>query len=121
MEEGASEGAEGSDELAGIAALKSGPGKLQEKLLERRIRLRRGAGTRISGVGCQWTPIALAKRLKTIELHIKRTLDSQIESRIMRGRYRVVKRHKSDIGVSFCNWVIGSSGDRVIEVHNRSL
>ena len=29
MEEGAGEGAEGQDELAGIAALESGPGKLQ--------------------------------------------------------------------------------------------
>jgi hypothetical protein len=57
LEEGASEGAEGPDELAGIAALKSGPGKLQEKLLERLVRLRRVAGTRISGGGCQWAPI----------------------------------------------------------------
>jgi len=54
MEEGASEGAEGPDELAGIAALKSGPGKLQEKLLEGLVRLRRVAGLRISGVGCQY-------------------------------------------------------------------
>jgi hypothetical protein len=58
MEEGASEGAEGPDELAGIAALESGPGKLQEKLLEGLVRLRLVAGTRISGVGCQWAPIA---------------------------------------------------------------
>jgi hypothetical protein len=58
MEEGASEGGEGQDELAGIAALESGPGKLQEKLLESLVRLRRVAGTRISGVGCQWAPIA---------------------------------------------------------------
>ena len=54
MEKGASESAEGSDELAGIGALKGGPGKLQEKLLERLVRLRRIAGTRFSGVGCQW-------------------------------------------------------------------
>jgi hypothetical protein len=39
MEEGAGEGAERSDELAGIAALKSGAGKLQEKLLEGLVRL----------------------------------------------------------------------------------
>jgi hypothetical protein len=58
MEEGASEGAEGPDELAGIAALKSGTGKLQEELLESLVRLRHVAGTRISGVGCQWSPIA---------------------------------------------------------------
>jgi hypothetical protein len=58
MEEGASESAEGPYELAGIGALKSGPGKLQEKLLERLVRLRRIAGTRFSGVGCQCAPIA---------------------------------------------------------------
>jgi hypothetical protein len=81
VEEGAGESAERQDELAGIVALKSGPGKLQEKLLESLVRLRQVAETRISGVGCQYAPIALAKRLKTIELHIKRTLDSQIESR----------------------------------------
>ena len=57
MEEGASEGTERPDEVAGIAALKSGPGKLQEKLLEGLVRLRRVAGTRISGVGCQCAPI----------------------------------------------------------------
>lgn len=57
MEEGASEGAEGPDELAVIAALKSGPGKLQEKLLEGLARLRRVAGTRFSGVDCQCAPI----------------------------------------------------------------
>jgi hypothetical protein len=53
MEEGASEGAERPDELAGIVALESGPGKLQEKLLEGFVRLRRVAGPRISSVGCQ--------------------------------------------------------------------
>jgi hypothetical protein len=58
MEEGASEGAEGQDELAGIAALESGPGKLLEKLLENLLRLRRFAGPRISCVGCQCTPLA---------------------------------------------------------------
>jgi hypothetical protein len=58
MEEGARENAKGPDELAGIAALKSGLGKLKEKLLESLVRLRRVAGTRISGVGCQWAPIA---------------------------------------------------------------
>ena len=80
MEKGASESAEGSDELAGIGALKSGPGKLQEKLLEGLVRLRRVAGTRVSGVGCQWRTNRLAKRLKTLGLHKNGTLDSQIES-----------------------------------------
>jgi hypothetical protein len=59
LEEGASKGAKGPDQLAGIGALKSGPGKLQEKLLERLVRLRRIAGTRFSAVGCQCAPIAL--------------------------------------------------------------
>ena len=72
MEEGASEGAEGPDQLAGLGALKSGPGKLQEKFLERLVRLRRIAGTRFSGVGCQWRTNRLAKRLKTLGLHKKR-------------------------------------------------
>jgi len=58
MEEGASEGAERPDEMAGIAALKSGPGKLQKKLLESVLRLRRVSGSRISGVNCQCAPFA---------------------------------------------------------------
>src|SRR5208337_1530430 len=58
LEEGSGEGAEGPEELAGIAALKSRPGKFQEKLLERLVRLRRFAATRISGGGCQCAPIA---------------------------------------------------------------
>ena len=58
VKEGAREGAERPDDLAGIAALKSGPGKLQEKLLESLVRLRHAAGTRITGVGCQWAPSA---------------------------------------------------------------
>jgi len=57
LEERAREDAKRPDELAGIAALKSGPGKLQEKLLERLVRLRRIAGPRISGVGCQRAPL----------------------------------------------------------------
>jgi hypothetical protein len=56
MEEGASEGAEGTDELAGIAALKDGPGKLEEKLLKSLVRLRRVSGLRISVRGCQCAP-----------------------------------------------------------------
>ena len=58
LEEGSSKGAKGPDQLAGIGALKSGPGKLQEKLLERLVRLRRIARTRFSAVGCQCAPIA---------------------------------------------------------------
>ena len=56
MEEGASEGAEGTDELAGIAALKDGPGKLEEKLLKGLVRLRRVFGLRISARDYQCTP-----------------------------------------------------------------
>ena len=56
MEEGASEGAEGTDELAGIAALKDGPGKLEEKLLKSLVRLRRVFGLRISARDYQCTP-----------------------------------------------------------------
>ena len=103
-EESASEGAEGPDELAGIGALKSGPGKLQEKLLEGLVRLRRVAGTRVSGVGCQWRTNRLAKRLKTLGLHKNGTLDSQIESSEYEGRCRLMKRHQSDTRVSLCNW-----------------
>jgi hypothetical protein len=55
--------------------------------------------------------------LKTIELHIKRTLDSQIESREYEGAVPTYERHQSDTGVSFWNRVIGHlviepSGDR---------
>jgi len=53
MEVGASEGAEGTDELSGIGVMKSGARKLQQKLLESLVRLRRVAGTRVSGVSCQ--------------------------------------------------------------------
>jgi hypothetical protein len=53
---GASEGAKRAEELAGIMVLKSGAGKLQEKLLESLVRMRRNRGPRISGVGCQCSP-----------------------------------------------------------------
>src|SRR6202521_3606264 len=113
MEEGASEGAERPDELAGIGALKSGPGKLQEKLLEGLVRLRRVAGTRVSGVGCQWRTNRLAKRLKTLGLHKNGTLDSQIESSEYEGQCRLMKRHQSDTHVSLCNrkWAIARACD----------
>jgi hypothetical protein len=58
MEKAAGQSAERSDELALIAALKSGSRKLQKKLLESLVRLRRGTGTRVSGVGSQCPPIA---------------------------------------------------------------
>ena len=54
------------------------------------------------GFRCGW-PVGTnleAKRLKTIELQIKRTLDSQIESSEYAGRCRLVKRHQSDTRVS---------------------
>src|ERR1019366_1070256 len=47
--------------------------------------------------------IRLAKRLKTIELHIKRTLDSQIESREYEVAVPTCETAQNDIGVSFCN------------------
>jgi len=103
MEEGASEGAEGPDEVAGIGALKGGAGKLQEKLLEGLVRLRRVARARFSSVGCQWRTNRLAKRLKTLGLHKNGTLDSQIESSEYEGRCRIMKRHQSDTAVSICN------------------
>ena len=111
MEEGASEGAEGPDEVAGIGALKGGTGKLQEKLLERLVRLRRVAGTRFSGVGCQWRTNRFAKRLKTLGLHKNGTLDSQIESSEYEGRCRLMKRHQSDTRVSTCNRKMANCGD----------
>lgn len=58
LKEGASTGAKGPDQVARIGALKRGPGKLQEKLLERLVRLRRITRTRFSAVGCQCAPIA---------------------------------------------------------------
>jgi hypothetical protein len=58
MEEGASKGAKRPDEMAGIAALKSRPGKLQKKFLESLLRLRRVPGPRISAVNCQSAPFA---------------------------------------------------------------
>jgi hypothetical protein len=54
---GAGESAKRQDELTGIVVVKCGPGKLQEKLLESLVRVRRVAGTRISGVGCQCAPM----------------------------------------------------------------
>jgi len=57
MKEGASEFTERPDELAGIGALKSGPGELQKKPLKGLVRLRRVVRTRISNVGYQCAPI----------------------------------------------------------------
>src|SRR5271169_2163136 len=58
VEKGASKGAEGADELAGIVALERGPGKLKKQLLESLVRLRRASGDRISSVGSQCAPFA---------------------------------------------------------------
>jgi hypothetical protein len=53
LEKGAGECAKGPDELGGIAVMKSGSGKLEEKLLEGLVRLRRVESRRISSVGGQ--------------------------------------------------------------------
>ena len=70
-EEGAGKSAERREELARLAAVKSGSGKFEEKLLKSLFRLRRVASARISGMGCQCAPTRFSKRLKTIELHHK--------------------------------------------------
>ena len=79
------EGAKEAKELGGIVDLERGVGKFQEKVLERLVRLRRVAGRRNSRGRCQWVTNVFAKQLKTIGLHIKPTLDSQIESREYEG------------------------------------
>jgi hypothetical protein len=56
MEEGASEGAERQDEMAGLAALESSAGKPQQKLLEILLRLRPVPQFRISHETCQHPP-----------------------------------------------------------------
>ena len=53
LEESAGERAKGPDELGGIAVMKCGAGKLQKKLLERLVRLRRVDRSRVSDVGGQ--------------------------------------------------------------------
>ena len=70
-EEDAGKGAERREELARFAAVKSGSGKFEEKLLKSLFRLRRVATARISSMGCQCAPTRFSKRLKTIELHHK--------------------------------------------------
>ncbi len=78
------------------------PGKLQQKFLEPFVRLRHAVTTRITRVGCQWTPSALAKRLKTIGLQIKLRCVLKLSQGNTRGQCRDVKRHQNDTGVSFC-------------------
>jgi hypothetical protein len=56
-EKGTTDDAKSTDQLARIAALKSGPGERQKKLLKRRLRLRRFIQSRISWVACQITLI----------------------------------------------------------------
>ena len=58
MEVGASSGAERLDELVGIAVLKRIARKIEEKLLESLVRVRRVAGTRVSGWVSQCALIA---------------------------------------------------------------
>lgn len=84
-EERASEAAEREDETCRLAALESGAGKLEEKLLKGLFRMRRREGSGISSDGRQAAPSALANRLKTIGLHLEPTLESQIESSELRG------------------------------------
>jgi hypothetical protein len=69
------------NELLPIAVLKSPAGKFQQQLLEGLLRVRRRDRQGVSGDGRQPHLPQLAKQLKTIGLHLKRTLDSQIESR----------------------------------------
>jgi hypothetical protein len=57
MKENAGESAKGADELAGSGALKGGAGKIEEKLVEILVRLRRVDVGRVFGVGRQWAPI----------------------------------------------------------------
>src|ERR1700722_6024796 len=57
LKKGTGQNAERSDQLARVATLKSSMGQLQEEFLEGFVRLRRAAGTRISGGGCQCSPI----------------------------------------------------------------
>jgi hypothetical protein len=96
LKKNAGEGAESLDQMARIAALERRPRQLQKKFLESLVRLRRLARSRISGEACQSAPICLAKRLKTTELHIKPTLDSQIESRKYVVECPIEKCHQSD-------------------------
>lgn len=58
MKEKTGESAKRADELAGSGVLKGGAGKLQKKLAESLVRLRREAVGRVFGVGRQWAPIS---------------------------------------------------------------
>jgi hypothetical protein len=57
-EESSGQPAEREDELARIITLKSRAGKLEEKPLERLLRMRLARGTGISLAGCQSAPSA---------------------------------------------------------------
>jgi hypothetical protein len=62
---------EQDEEWARIVAVMRGARELEEKVLERLLRMRLCPGFGISVANCQAAPSALAKRLKTIELHLK--------------------------------------------------
>jgi hypothetical protein len=59
MEEGARQGTKRLNELAGLAALESSAGKLQEQLLEILFRLRRVPQPRVSSGSRQRTPFLM--------------------------------------------------------------
>jgi hypothetical protein len=80
-EESPGQAAEQDENLAGIIALKSSLCELKEKALEGLFRMRLGERSGISLAHRQCAPSTLAKQLKTIELHLEPTLNSQIESR----------------------------------------
>jgi hypothetical protein len=56
-EERPSQGAKGTNQLAGIAVLQRGARELKQQPLKRLIGLRLIAGTRVSDMGIQWSPI----------------------------------------------------------------
>ncbi len=58
MKEKASKRAKRADELGGSGALKGGARKLQKKLVESLVRLRREGVGRVFNVGGQWAPTA---------------------------------------------------------------
>jgi hypothetical protein len=70
-EESPGEATEEDEELAWIVDVKSGTREFEEKSLERLLRMRLCRGFGISFSNYQAAPSALAKRLKTIELHLK--------------------------------------------------
>jgi hypothetical protein len=70
-EESPGEPTEQDEEFARILAVKGGAREFEEKVLECLLRMRPCRGFGISVANCQAAPSALAKRLKTIGLHLK--------------------------------------------------